>query len=123
LFKFILWYHRTGIPYRADLVNSQTYAILSFMKQICALIGALTCAAPALADVKSGDRTIDCFCTDSSGDRIELGQSICLQVDGRIFTAQCQMSLNVPMWREMEDGCLTGSFAPNMLLIPAISNG
>ena len=49
----------------------------------------------------------DCYCTDKSGTRIELGQMICLQVDGRMFTAQCQMSLNVPMWREVSQGCLS----------------
>jgi len=42
-------------------------------------------------------KSIDCYCTDSGGQRIELGESICLQVGGRMFTAQCQMSLNVPM--------------------------
>jgi hypothetical protein len=52
-------------------------------------------------------RTIDCYCTDSGGDRIELGETICLQVDGRMFMAQCQMSLNVPMWRETQEGCLS----------------
>jgi len=24
-----------------------------------------------------------------------------------MFTAQCQMSLNVPMWRETSDGCMS----------------
>ncbi|EET46748.1 hypothetical protein TR2A62_0951 [Thalassobium sp. R2A62] len=77
-------------------------------------------AAPISADVTSGGRTIECFCTDSSGGRIELGESICLQVDGRMFTAQCQMSLNVPMWRETQQGCLTGSYnAPQMSPFPA----
>jgi hypothetical protein len=28
-------------------------------------------------------------------------------VDGRMFMAQCQMSLNVPMWREVAQGCQT----------------
>ena len=37
--------------------------------------------------------------------RIELGETICLHVDGRMFMAQCQMSLNVPMWREITEGC------------------
>lgn len=32
---------------------------------------------------------------------------VCLQVDGRMFMAQCQMSLNVPMWREVSEGCLS----------------
>ena len=52
-------------------------------------------------------RTIECYCTDSGGGRVELGETICLQVDGRMFMAQCQMSLNVPMWRETQEGCLS----------------
>jgi hypothetical protein len=67
-------------------------------------------ALPAAADVTGpGGKTVDCYCTDSSGSRIELGQTICLQVDGRMFMAQCQMSLNVPMWREVSKGCLSSS--------------
>ncbi|MEO0402353.1 MAG: hypothetical protein AAF214_08245 [Pseudomonadota bacterium] len=67
-------------------------------------------AGPALADVTSpSGKTVECYCTDKGGSRIELGQTICLQVDGRMFMAQCQMSLNVPMWREVEQGCLSSS--------------
>ena len=66
-------------------------------------------AAPALADVKSNGRTVECYCTDSRGARVELGETICMQVDGRMFMAQCQMSLNVPMWREVAKGCLSSS--------------
>ncbi|MGJ8618590.1 MAG: hypothetical protein ACSHWS_17235 [Sulfitobacter sp.] len=63
-----------------------------------------------LADVPvPGGKTIDCYCTDRNHNRIELGETICLQVDGRMFMAQCQMSLNVPMWREVEQGCLSSS--------------
>ena len=69
----------------------------------------------ALADVNQGGKTVDCFCTDSGGDRIELGQTICLQVDGRMFMAQCQMSLNVPMWREVQEGCLSTSVEPILI--------
>nr|WP_239479668.1 hypothetical protein [Actibacterium sp. 188UL27-1] len=54
-------------------------------------------------------KTEDCYCTDSSGSRVELGQLICLQVDGRLFMARCEMSLNVPMWREQQSGCSTSS--------------
>ena len=65
-------------------------------------------AAPALADVKGPNgRVVECYCTDKAGARVELGQTICLQVDGRMFMAQCQMSLNVPMWREVSEGCLS----------------
>ncbi|WP_299416273.1 hypothetical protein [uncultured Sulfitobacter sp.] len=63
-------------------------------------------------------KTVECYCTDSGGSRVELGESICLQVGGRMFTAQCQMSLNVPMWRETEEGCLTGSNAQELPLSP-----
>ena len=54
-------------------------------------------------------KTIDCYCTDKSGERIELGEMLCMFVDGKSFMAQCQMSLNVPMWRRLNDGCLIGS--------------
>ncbi|MEO0753049.1 MAG: hypothetical protein AAFY25_14735 [Pseudomonadota bacterium] len=52
-------------------------------------------------------KTQDCYCTNSSGDRVELGDVVCLYVNGRSFTAQCQMSLNNPMWREVNEGCLS----------------
>lgn len=67
----------------------------------------------AAADVVGpGGKTIDCYCTDKSGARVELGEMICLQVDGRMFMAQCQMSLNVPMWREVSEGCLSSDLSP-----------
>lgn len=63
---------------------------------------------PSLADVTGpGGKTFECYCTDKSRNRIELGETICMQVDGRMFMAQCQMSLNVPMWREVQEGCLS----------------
>ncbi|WP_147104633.1 hypothetical protein [Tateyamaria sp. syn59] len=70
----------------------------------------LLMASPALADVTSpSGKTVECYCTDKTGSRIELGQTICMQVDGRMFMAQCQMSLNSPMWRQVEEGCLSSS--------------
>lgn len=64
----------------------------------------------ALADVIGpGGKTIDCYCTDKSGSRVELGEMRCLSVDGRSFMAQCQMSLNVPMWREVQANCLSAA--------------
>lgn len=70
-------------------------------------------AAAVGADVQApGGKVIPCYCTNTAGARIELGETICLQVDGRMFMAQCQMSLNVPMWREVQAGCLTGSLQP-----------
>ncbi len=67
-------------------------------------------AAPALADVKGiGGRVIECFCTDTQGARVELGEQICLFVDGRAFMAKCDMSLNVPIWRDTGVGCISSS--------------
>jgi len=80
------------------------------MKHVLSFIVLIQMAlvAPVWADVKGpGGKVIDCYCTDRSGSRVELGQTICLQVDGRMFMAQCQMSLNVPMWREVQKGCLS----------------
>ena len=77
----------------------------------------------AYADVKGpGGKIIDCYCTDSQGLRVDLGQTICMFVDGRAFMAQCQMSLNVPMWREVGDGCLSSSLSQSQphVLKPAV---
>ncbi|PRY26868.1 hypothetical protein CLV78_101972 [Aliiruegeria haliotis] len=63
---------------------------------------------PAVADVKTpAGKVIDCYCTDSTGSRVELGEMICLHVDGRMFMARCEMSLNNPMWREVSEGCMS----------------
>ena len=81
------------------------------MKLVIALLPLLVATA-AQADVKGpGGKTIDCYCTDTQGDRVDLGETICLFVDGRAFLAQCQMSLNVPMWREVSQGCLSSSLS------------
>ena len=72
------------------------------------LLISILLAGPALADVTSpSGKTVECYCTDKTGSRIELGETICMQVDGRMFMAQCQMSLNSPMWREVQQGCLS----------------
>ena len=76
------------------------------MKRLIPLL--LLIANPVYADlVTPKGKVIDCYCTDKTGSRVELGQTICLHVDGRMFMAQCQMSLNVPMWREVQKGCLS----------------
>ena len=93
------------------------------MKHASALVClALLVPAAAHADVTSpGGKTLDCYCTDKQGSRIELGETICLQVDGRMFMAQCQMSLNVPMWREISPGCLSSSLnAPLKSVDPSL---
>ncbi|GHB36403.1 hypothetical protein GCM10007094_27540 [Pseudovibrio japonicus] len=51
-------------------------------------------------------KTPDCYCTNR-GIRIELGDFSCLYVDGTTYLAQCQMALNNPTWRKIQDGCST----------------
>lgn len=85
------------------------------MEKLLTALVFTSCAAYAEVPVAKA-KTIECYCTDSIGARVELGESICLDVGGRMFTAQCQMSLNVPMWRETQNGCLSsglgGGFSP-----------
>lgn len=54
----------------------------------------------------------DCYCTDKTGQRLELGDIICLSVGGRDFMARCEMSLNNPMWREVGGACLSSKLLP-----------
>lgn len=65
-------------------------------------------AMPALGDVKTpSGKTVECYCTDTQGLRVSLGETVCLTVNGRSFMAQCDMSLNVPIWRDTGQGCLS----------------
>ena len=87
---------------RAELCYSHA------MLRIALILSLLPFGALAQTKVQN-KKTVDCYCTDRSHNRVELGETICLQVDGRMFMAQCQMSLNVPMWREVQQGCLSSS--------------
>lgn len=73
-------------------------------------------ASPAFSgSITAAGKTIDCFCTDAKGVRVELGDVICLSVNGRDFLAQCDMSQNVPTWRDIGEGCLTSQAQPSPL--------
>lgn len=91
------------------------------MKRVLTFVILGAFAGPALADGTMNGKAIDCYCTDKSGSRVELGEYICLHVDGKMFTAQCQMSLNVPMWRKTQDGCLSSSLPQQSQ--PALDTG
>jgi len=54
---------------------------------------------------KPGYSYPDCFCTDTDGKRVEMGQTACLQVGAKQITARCDMSLNNPAWRQESEGC------------------
>jgi hypothetical protein len=74
----------------------------------------LVAASPAMADVIGpGGKKIDCYCTDTQGARVELGETICLFVNGRAFMALCDMSLNVPIWRDTGETCLSSKREPS----------
>ncbi len=62
---------------------------------------------PLLGQQSVTPKAVDCYCTDTTRQRLEIGDTTCLVVGGKPFTAQCQMSLNVPMWRKISDGCQT----------------
>jgi len=52
---------------------------------------------------------IEFYCTDSKGDRRELGEVICITASCKTWLAKCDMSLNNVMWREIQQGCPTAS--------------
>ena len=89
------------------LVKGAALCYYGSMLRIALILTILMTPMLAYADVKSKGRVIECFCTDKTGARVELGEMICLQVDGRMFMARCEMSLNNPMWREVQEGCLS----------------
>ena len=75
-----------------------------------ALLLALALAAPAGAQ----ERTFPTpYCTDGNGNRLELGEFTCIAVSCTPpYLARCEMSLNSPMWRKVQDGCPAVSFEP-----------
>jgi len=74
----------------------------------------LLAATPAFADATIGGKTVECYCTDSRGERVEMGEMICLRVGGKMFMARCSMSLNVPTWRKVSDGCLSSGLPQSL---------
>ena len=67
----------------------------------------LLSSALALDITSLSAKTIECYCTDTLGARVELGEVTCLTVGGRIFLARCEMSLNVPIWRDTDQSCVS----------------
>lgn len=47
----------------------------------------------------------DCYCTDSTGERVELGETSCLSIGSRRVLARCEMAANNPTWRHEAEGC------------------
>lgn len=47
----------------------------------------------------------ECTCRNRDGSRYQQGAVACLKVDGRTYLARCEMALNVPNWKKLQDGC------------------
>ena len=78
------------------------------MRSVLAFLAlSATAAGPVAADVAAQGRTIPCYCRDGRGGQVEIGQEICLTVDGRAFMARCEMVLNNPNWRDTGAGCVS----------------
>ena len=56
---------------------------------------------------KEGYSYSEPYCSNQ-GHRVEMGDLSCLRVDGRVFLARCDMSLNNPVWRTVQDSCPSG---------------
>ncbi|MFQ5566868.1 MAG: hypothetical protein ACE5EU_10960 [Paracoccaceae bacterium] len=54
---------------------------------------------------KDGFSYPDCYCTDSLGQRVEMGEKACLIIGSRRVLARCDMSVNNPTWRHESEGC------------------
>lgn len=75
------------------------------------LLAALS--APAAAQTPApGVEWPECYCTDSRGERVEVGQRACLIVNGNAFLATCEKALNVTTWRDTGEGCVSAGPEP-----------
>lgn len=54
---------------------------------------------------KEGYSYPDCYCTDTDGARVEIGDMACLRIGRKRVLAQCDMSQNSPAWRPQREGC------------------
>ena len=82
------------------------------MRLILALL--ILGAAPARADT-DGVRPfselyppmpgVEYFCEDANGQRYEMGALLCIRASCQTWMARCDMSLNNPTWRKVQDGC------------------
>jgi len=81
---------------------------------ISVILAGLSPAAGLAAEVfvppppKEGYSYPECKCSNR-GEMLPMGALVCLRVDGKTFLARCEMSLNNPTWRRVQDGCPSAS--------------
>jgi len=54
---------------------------------------------------KEGYSYPECYCTDSQGDRVELGEYACLQIGSRQVYSRCEKRRNLVIWNHQSGGC------------------
>lgn len=57
---------------------------------------------------KKGHSYPPCYCTDSQGNRVEVGQMACLQIGSRQVMSRCEKARNLVIWRHQTEGCSPG---------------
>ena len=88
-------------------------SVLTGLALAAGLAGAAS-AEPRVADryippkPKEGYSYPDCYCTDSSGQRVEVGELACLRIGSREGTSRCEKARNLVIWRHEEEGCAPG---------------
>ncbi len=95
---------------KASRTPKKAYTDLMKIVAIIALLlvptlGAAQDVAPRNPDQWRPLAGVEYYCTDSTGGRVELGQVICISASCTTWLARCEMSLNNPMWRKIQDGC------------------
>lgn len=60
------------------------------------------------------------YCRDGDGNRVELGGLTCIAASSCVppYLARCELSLNSPMWRKVQDGCPAVSAEPAPTPVP-----
>jgi hypothetical protein len=54
---------------------------------------------------KEGYSYPDCYCTDSEGTRVEVGELACLRIGRREVLSRCMQADNLTVWRHQREGC------------------
>jgi len=82
-------------------------ALAAAMPALAGGIGSMPAGNPNYtpAPPKEGYSYPDCYCTDSDGKRVEMGETACLTIGSRQVLARCDMSVNNPTWRHEAEGC------------------
>jgi len=57
---------------------------------------------------KAGHPYPECYCTDSRGRRVEVGETACLRIGSREVTSRCTKRRNLVIWRHQSEGCPPG---------------